>query len=113
MTRSSISVISLFALLVAAASPAIAGDVRVVVNFKGHGNAGPAIVKKAGGRVHRALHDAVAAELSPAAIARLRADPRVASVEEDGIVEVCAPPPGKGKPPSDSDPDPDPPGGVP
>jgi subtilisin family serine protease len=108
MMRFALSLFACLALLVAAASPALAGDVRVVVNFKGHGQASAAAVKQAGGHVHRTLHDAVAADLSPAAIAKLRADPRVASVEEDGVMEVCAPRDGKGKPTPDPEPDPEP-----
>jgi subtilisin family serine protease len=86
MSRIAIALSAAFVVLVAAASSARAEDVRVIVRFKGHGRL-PA-VERAGGRVHRALRGAVAAEVPPEAIARLRADPDVASVEEDGVVEI-------------------------
>ena len=89
-----------------------AGDLNVIVGFKGdvdtslvdkHGKAGRVI---AGG-------DAVRAVVSSSNISKLRSHASVAYVEENGIVQVLgrrakvsAPPPGKGKPPNDDPGDP-------
>ena len=86
-----------------------AGDLNVIVGFKG--DVDTSLVGKHGkaGRVIAGV-DAVTAVVSSSKIAKLRSHPSVAYVEENGIVQVLgrrakasAPPPGKGKPPSDGD----------
>jgi subtilisin family serine protease len=89
------TLVSLAALLVCAATAA-AGEMRLVVVFKSDADA--AVVREHGASADAALagQRAMRARGTAAAIAKLRADPRIASVEEDGIAETLAPPSGKG-----------------
>jgi subtilisin family serine protease len=75
--------------LCAAAS---AGDVRVIVGFKGRPHA--EALRRAGGRQLRTLTSgsAVSAVVPARAVSQLRADPNVAYVEEDGIARALAKP---------------------
>jgi subtilisin family serine protease len=78
---------------------ATADDLRVVVGFKGKPD--PALLKRHGAKPGRTLASlkAVRAVVPAAAVARLRAEPSVAYVEEDGIAEILGKPsnPGGGK----------------
>jgi len=80
------------------AGSARAEDLRIVVRFKGTPDA--SVLAKhgavAGDKIGRL--DAVRATAPARALARLRADPNVALVEEDGIAEICAKPSGTAAP---------------
>ena len=109
------------AVLLLAATPAVAGgdDVRVIVGFKGDIDA--ATVESLGGQTGTVLRraSALSATVSAGAVAALRSDPSVAFVEENSIVEAAAagggggaPRPeqeakggGKGKPPPEPPPE--------
>jgi len=83
-------VLSLFAGLT------FAGDLKVIVGFKG--DVDDAIVKKHGARAGDEIAgiDAMTATIPAARLAKLRADPSVAYVEEDGYVSISKPGNGKG-----------------
>ena len=85
--------ISALALVLAFAGLASAGDLKVVVGFKGEPDA--ALLRKLGASPGKALsgQDALRATLPASAIARLRAHASIAYVEADGIVTLL-----KGKP---------------
>jgi len=87
---------SLLAALFLFAAVAAAGDVRFVVVFKTDPDAG--IVTKHGAKAGAPIagQKAMRATGSAATIAKLRADPSVASVEEDGIAEAIGKPSSKG-----------------
>ena len=84
------------------AGSALADDVRVIVGFKGSPDA--ALVARLGGQAGATIASgrAVAATVPAGKIASLRADPDVAYVEEDVIVEVdgkpSTPPPAESTP---------------
>lgn len=75
-----------------------AGDVRVIVGFKGDADA--SVLEKHGAAPGRAIGNlgAMTAVAPAPAVARLRADPSVAYVEEDGFVTILAKPTSPGKP---------------
>jgi subtilisin family serine protease len=75
-----------------------AGDVRVIVGFKGRVDR--AVVAKHGGTAGDAVESiqAMAVDIPAARLAKLRADPSVAYVEEDGIASIFAPGGKKGPP---------------
>ena len=91
------------------AGVAAAGDLRVIVGFKG--DVDGALVKKHGARPGRAIGSlrAMTAIAPASSIHRLRADPSVAYVEEDGFVSILAKPdnPGKGPKPGGKTPPPE------
>jgi subtilisin len=102
--------------LVLLAGLSFAGDLQVIVGFKG--DVDGAIVRKHGGRADRSLDGigAMTATIPAARLARLRADPSVAYVEENGFVSAFKPGNGKGGPPDkggDSGGDPPPPQDTP
>lgn len=74
-------------IVLAASGSALAGDVDVIVGFKSKADA--KVIEKRGGKADGdAIGKALAARVPSSAIAALRADPDVAYVEEDGIVEI-------------------------
>lgn len=74
-------------IVLAASGSALAGDVDVIVGFKSKADA--KVIEKRGGKSEGdAIGKALAARVPSSAIAALRADPDVAYVEEDGIVEI-------------------------
>ena len=75
--------------LLALAGLSYAGDLKVIVGFKGDVDNG--VLSKHGARAGNAVEgvDAVAATISAGKLAKLRADPNVAYVEEDGIASVA------------------------
>ena len=77
--------------IAATAGLALAGDAAVIVGFKSGVDA--AVVKKHGGAPGLEIRGlrALAVRIPASAIASLRADPSVAYVEEDGIVEISRP----------------------
>lgn len=76
--------------LAALAAPAHAGDVRVVVGFKGP--ADEALVKKHGGKVLRGLDGAVCVKISTKALGKLRGEAAVAYIEEDAFAKALGGP---------------------
>jgi subtilisin len=80
------------------ASFAFAGDLKVIVGFKG--DADGSVVTKHGAKAGREIDGirAMTATIPAARLAKLRADPSVAYVEEDGYVSISKPGNGKGKP---------------
>ena len=80
------------------ASFAFAGDLKVIVGFKG--DVDTRIVKKHGANAGREIDgiNAMTATISAARLAKLRADPSVAYVEEDGYFSISKPGNGRGKP---------------
>jgi len=92
---------------------ASAGDLNVIIGFKGKVDA--KLVKKHGAQAGKTIGglSAMTATIPASKIAKLRADPSVAYVEEDGFVTLLGkrakaqkPGNGKGKPPADSSDDP-------
>jgi subtilisin family serine protease len=90
------SVLHACAVLCVLAGIASAGDLHVIIGFKGDVDAG--VAKKHGAKPGRSIGGlrAVRARVPAAAVARLRADPAVAYVEEDGYVFVAKRPADKG-----------------
>jgi subtilisin len=80
------------------ASFAFAGDLKVIVGFKG--DADGSVVTKHGAKAGREIDgiSAMTATIPAARLAKLRADPSVAYVEEDGYVSISKPGNGKGRP---------------
>ncbi|MHC4974885.1 MAG: S8 family peptidase [Planctomycetota bacterium] len=78
------------------AGSAFAGDLKVIVGFKG--DADSSVVKKHGARAGHEIDGigAMTATVPAARLAKLRADPAVAYVEEDGYVSISKPGNGKG-----------------
>ena len=87
-----------FLVVLTLAGFSFAGDLRVIVGFKGDVNAG--IIKRHGATTGDEIDgiDAMTATVPAARLAKLRADPSVAYVEEDGIATIHAPGGKKGKP---------------
>jgi subtilisin len=83
------------------ASFTFAGDLKVIVGFKG--DADGSVVTKHGAKAGREIDGirAMTATIPAARLAKLRADPSVAYVEEDGYVSISKPGNGKGKPGGD------------
>ncbi len=90
--------------LLCASGAALAGDTDVIVGFKGGADA--KVIEQHGGKAGQVLAGlgAVAGRIPASAIASLRADPSVAYVEEDGIVEAIGKGNSSGGPPSPSQP---------
>ena len=67
-----------------------AGDLKVIVGFKGDVNTG--VIKRHGATTGDEIDgiDAMTATVPAARLAKLRADPSVAYVEEDGFVTIHA-----------------------
>jgi subtilisin family serine protease len=86
MSRTRLALVTSFVLF-ASAGAAFAGDIDVIVGFKSTADA--KLIEKKGGKVaDLELGKALAAKVPASAVAALRADPNVAYVEEDGVVEL-------------------------